>query len=245
MFFAVSYIALARITRVHHDIPPATFWLIWFGFLGLIIALLYGKGREVRKRREALTKMAMENGFSFTGTIDPATSSELTQIKVSGIQLDYNPRFRNVLKGTRAHRDVAIFDRTVGGGKNRTTSTIIAFRFARPFPFFTLCNENVLWRMADKLGYKDIDIEGAPEFSKRFFLHAQDESAVRTVFTPAVFHAFEQLPADWNLQVAGTGSWLTFSRPGHIIPPERIFSLLLQIESVVSAFQTNSSSFFG
>ena len=64
---------------------------------------------------------------------------------------------------------------------------------------------------AEKLGYADIDIDGAPDFSRRFFLHGQDQAAVRALFKPEVTQAFEQLDAKTQWSVSGSGQWLVFS----------------------------------
>ncbi len=230
--------------KIHYNLPPSFFFLLWFGFLALIVLIAWAAMRERRKRREALEQLAMESGFLFIDKPDDATASELAQVQVSGPQsgLASRPRFSNVLRGSAAGTETIIADRTVGGGKSQSTSTIISFKFANPLPEFMLCRETLLWRVADKVGYSDIDLDAAPDFSRRYFLHGKDQAAVRALFRPEVTQAFEQLDAKSNLFVSGAGGWLTFYRPGRTIPVPELRDFLQQAEMLTNAFRRAQSS---
>jgi hypothetical protein len=242
MHFLVAF-ALAPRT-VHFDLPPAVFSFLWVGLLAFMVLIVYAAVRARRKRRQALEQFAMESGFLFSETPDPGAAEELAQVHVSGPQtgLASRPRFSNVLRGSAAGTEAIICDRTVGSGKSQSTSTIIAFKVPRPVPEFMLCHETMLWRLADKLGYSDIDLDGAPDFSRRFFLHGKDQAAVRALFTPDVTQAFEQLAPTAELYVCGAGSWLVFYRPGRLILVPEYREILQQAEMLVNAFRRAQSS---
>jgi hypothetical protein len=232
--------------KIHYEIPPWLFWAMWLGFLGLILLTLYAKSRAVRTRREGLEQFGMENGFAFFEKPDDALAEQLTQIQVSGAPHAGNPRFRNVLQGSSAGCETVIADRTVGSGKSQSTSTMVAYRLSAPVPEFMLCPETMLWRLADKVGYSDIDIEGAPDFSRRFFLHGKDQTAVRALFRPEVTQAFEQLDPKANLYVSGSGPWVVAYRPGRLIPTGELREFLQKAEMVVGAFRrAQTRSVFG
>ena len=56
--------------KIHYNIPPSLFWLLWLGFAALMALMLYAKSRQVRKRREELEQLAMQNGFVFSAKPD-------------------------------------------------------------------------------------------------------------------------------------------------------------------------------
>ncbi|MBZ5629776.1 MAG: hypothetical protein LAO06_13015 [Acidobacteriia bacterium] len=227
--------------KLHSTIPPSWFWAIWLGFLGLVVLMLYAKAREARKRREELEQFGMERGLLFSEKPDDALAEKLAPIQLAMARLDYRPRYRNILQGSAGGGEVIVADRTVGSGKSQSTSTVIAFKFATPFPSFMLCPENALWRLADKVGYSDIDFEGAPDFSRRFFLHGRDPAAVRALFKPEVTQAFEQLDSKSNCYVSGSGPWLVVYRSGRLIPVQELRDFLQQAESLANAFRRTQS----
>lgn len=228
--------------KAHPNLPPTYVWVMWLGFMALIVLLLFAKSRAARKHREGLEQFAMETGFLFSEKPQEPLAGQLAQIQVAMGKMQSRPRYSNVLQGSAAGGEAVIADRTVGAGKSQSTSTVVAFKFATPFPSFMLCPENVLWRLADKVGYSDIDFDGAPDFSRRFFLHGQDPAAVRALFKPEVTQAFEQLDPKTNFYVSGSGQWLVVYRPGRVIPAEELRDFLQQSELLANAFRRAQSS---
>jgi hypothetical protein len=234
------------VRTTHYNPPPAFFWKIGLGILALVILVVYAAVREKRKRREGFEQVAMEMGYLFLEKPDDALAEHLAQIRIASPRPDFRARFSNVLQGTAGGGEVIIGDRTVGSGKSQSTTTVFAFKFAAPFPPFMLVPESVLWHIAEKLGYSDIDIDGAPDFSRRFFLHGKDQDAVRALFKPEVTQAFEQLDAKTHWHISGSGQWLVFSPPGRRIRPQQVRELVQTAEPIVSAFRrAQGGSVFG
>jgi hypothetical protein len=232
--------------KMHFDVPPWLFWTMWLGFLGLVVLMLYAKSRETKKRRAGLEQFGMESGFLFSEKPDDELAAHLAEIHFNVAQLEYKPHYGNVLQGSAGGGDAVIADRTVGSGKNQSTTTIVAFNMKTALPRFMVCGENLLWRLADKVGYSDVDIDGAPDFSKRFFLHGEDQAAVRALFTPEVTQAFEQLDTKIRFSVSGSGPWLVAYRPGRLIPVQELRDFLQPAESLANAFRrAQSSGVFG
>jgi hypothetical protein len=232
--------------KMHFNIPPWLFWTMWLGFLGLVVLMLYAKSRETKKRRAALEQFGMESGFLFSEKLDDALAAHLAEIHVNVAQMEYKPHYSNVLQGNAGGGDAVIADRTVGAGKSQSTTTIVAFNMKTALPTFMICGETVLWRLADKVGYSDIDIDGAPGFSKRFFLHGEDQAAVRALFKPEVTQAFEALDPKVQLSVSGSGPWLVAYRPGRLIPAHELRAFLQPAESLANAFRrARSTGVFG
>ena len=232
--------------KTHLAIPPWLFWTLWLGVFALVVLILYAKSRETKKRREGLEQYGMETGFRFSEKPDDELAAHLAEIHFNVAQLEYSPRYSNVLQGSAGGGDAVIVDRTVGSGKNQSITTIVAFKMKTALPRFMVCGENLLWRLADKVGYSDIDIDGAPDFSKRFFLHGKDEAAVRALFKPEVTQAFEQLDPKVHFYVSGSGPWLVVYRPGRLIPVPELRDFLQPAGSLANAFRrARSTDVFG
>ena len=207
---------------VHFNLPPTVFWLVWGGFLAFFVLLVWGAAREKRKRREALQQFALESGFSFSAEADATIAEELAPIQVTVAMAASRVSYENILRGSREGRDVVIADRTAGQGKSQSRTTVVATRFETPLPPFFLCAENFLLHIFEKLGYADIDLDYAPEFSRRFFLHSDKPDQVRALFTTDVTLAFEQLPQDAFLSVQSGGKWLAVFRANRLTPPAQL-----------------------
>jgi hypothetical protein len=217
------------------DISPVTFFSIWVGLLGLMILMLYAAARQRGQRRDGLSRLALETGFEFIERPDPAFAAELAQIQVQQSGFG-SVSFSNVLRGSYSAREFVIADLAVGRGKNRSAMSVASFKFPTVFPRFVFCPETLIWRLADKVGYKDIDFEDAPEFSRRFFLHSDDETAARALFTRDLRSAFEANIAP-GLFVCASGLWLTVYRPNKMLSVEQTRELRQQGEMVAEAFR--------
>ena len=222
---------------IHFNLPKSVFGIIWFGLLALFVLILYAAFQAKKKRRAALEQFAMEMGFLFSERLDDALAARLAEIHFNVAQLESSARYSNVLQGSAAGGEVIIADRSVGRGNSTSTTTIFAFNFKTPLPEFQLSPENVLWRLVEKLGYSDIDIDGAPDFSRRFFLHGKDEATVRALFKPVITQVFEQLDPRNNFYINASGSWLVLTRQGRTIRPEQYREILQQAEPIASAFR--------
>jgi hypothetical protein len=143
--------------------------------------------------------------------------------------------YRNILKGAFRFGDFIIADRT-DRERSSTSGTIAAFKFATSFPTFFLCPESGIFKVIEKLGVREIDFDAAPEFSRRFFLHGEDEEAVRALFKPQVTAAFEGFDK-FKWCVAASGRWLTVYQPTRLVPLEQLRVFREQAEKVADAFR--------
>lgn len=168
----------------------------------------------------------MQSGFAFSAEADPSLAEELSEVQVAFGTAAPRVSYENVLRGSRQGREIIIADRTSGQGKSQSQSTIVVIRFETPLPPFYLCAENFLFHLLEKFGFSDIDLESAPEFSRRFFLHSNKPEEVRALFNADVTLAFEQLPQDAGLYVQGEGRWLAVYRGMRLTPPEQLSELV-------------------
>jgi hypothetical protein len=73
--------------------------------------------------------------------------------------------------------------------------TMMVLNLNKKIPVFAMEKEGVLGNIFDKVvaftGYKDINFEMYPEFSKKFLLMGNNESEIRSFFTDEVINFLE------------------------------------------------------
>ena len=74
-------------------------------------------------------------------------------------------------------------------------TTLMVLRLNKKIPVFSMEKEGVLGKIFDRVmaftGYKDIDFEMYPDFSKKFLLMGNNESDIRSFFTEEIIRFFE------------------------------------------------------
>ena len=74
-------------------------------------------------------------------------------------------------------------------------TTLMVLKLNKKIPIFTMEKEGVLEKIFDRVmaftGYKDIDFEMYPDFSKKFLLMGKNESEIRSFFTDEIIQFFE------------------------------------------------------
>lgn len=193
-----------------------------FIILGIVVLVALGLAWNFyaeKKRRETIQKMADDLGLSFHPTADPSLLGEL-----SSFQLFSQGRARkitNVLHGETDELTLAIFDYqyTIGSGKNSSTrkQTVTYCRSpALQVPMFALWPQHFFHNIGKVFGYKDIDFESHPTFSKNFVLRGPSETRIREFFVPAILEFFERQIGSSS---EGDRDCLIYYRAGKRTPP--------------------------
>ena len=193
--------------------------------------------RAEKKRTEAWQRAAEDLGFEFK----PLGGNSILS-RYPGFHLFSQGRshtVKNLLVGRTADLEVAIFDYsyTTGSGKNRRTwqQTVIGFEFDEPrLPRFTVRPENIFHRIGQWFGYRDINFETHPRFSKQFVLRAENEDAVRDFFTDNVLEYYEESPGTCT---EAAGGRLVYYRASLRRPPEQARDLLEEGFRVLALFR--------
>ncbi len=201
---------------------------IVLGFLALFGWIAYAGHLAEKKRLEDLQRAADELGFEFL----PQGDASLLQ-SLGNFQLFSQGRSRNLshlLRGRANDLEVTIFDYryTVGSGKNSHTlnHTVICFRFTGdPLPQFSLRPENFADKIGGWFGFKDIDFETHPAFSRQYLLRGADEPAIRQLFTSQVLEFYQQKP---GLSTEAAGNQLVFYRHAARIKPQEVRSFMAE-----------------
>lgn len=164
-----------------------SFKFIFIGIvlLVLIISIFFAFYLE-KKRRESLKAFALMHGYMFEAK--PLLDEKMAKFKLG--KHGYSRRMRNLISGSKRGVRIEIFDYQyrVGGGKSSSTYNQTVIKVATPseIPSFVLSQENFFNKMAEKLGFQDIDFEEDKEFSDAFLLKGKDEVQIRQFFNKSL-----------------------------------------------------------
>jgi hypothetical protein len=155
--------------------------LIVVGFIILIIVLAVVSSIAARKRRDEMASLAARLGLRF----DPGQDRDMARRYrfLDKLRQGENRYAFNVLSGNYKGHDILAFDyhyeeesRDSKGNTNTTDYYFSFFILRLPgvFPELTVGPEGVFSKIAQALGYADIDFESA-EFSRKFCVRSKDK----------------------------------------------------------------------
>jgi len=170
-------------------LPFLLFGLVAAG-VGVAAYLSY---RADQRRRQLLQGFARSSGWAYTPRDDNWTG-----------RFDGGPfgqgdhrRADNVLTGRHGERDMVAFDysfqthSTDGKGNSTTTThrfTVCALRLPAYLPELELAPESVLTRVANAVGFADVELE-SEDFNRRFRVTARDPKFAYDVLNPRTMTA--------------------------------------------------------
>jgi hypothetical protein len=215
-------------------LPPL---LILGGILALIGLVVYLGHRAEKKRAREFEEAAADLGFEFAPWGDPAVLHGLREFHL--FSQGHSRKMRNLLRGKAGDLEVAIFDYryTTGSGKHQRVwnHSVVRFNFGGPgLPAFSLRPENVWHKIGSWFGYRDIDFDTHPAFSRAYLLRGADEDAVRGLFTDAVLEFYEREP---GLSTEGAGNTLVFYRHSVRVGPRAVRGFLEDGFRVLALFR--------
>ena len=153
---------------------------------------------KLSARQVRLQNLANENGYQYNSQIDWNTTylKKFHFFEIRPIE-----RKSNCLKGQFEDLDVsweiADVDFSEGGAFTAETfnTTLIVLKLNKKIPVFTMEKEGVFEKIFDRVmaytGYKDIDFDMYPNFSKKFLITGNKEAEIRAFFTDKVIRFFE------------------------------------------------------
>jgi hypothetical protein len=197
------------------------FIVITFAFV--LILVFYRKQQE-KKRTRQLAAIATQLGWNFAAIAPLNMISGLERFTLFGD--GHGKTIRNLMYGEASGVKAAVFDYiyVTGYGKSSQAhyQSVVYFEPRNlVLPYFSLRPESFFHRIAEALGYQDIDFAQRPEFSKRYLLRGQDETAIRRVFGERVLSFYETYP---GTSTDGGGNQLFLFRNGNRFQPEEIQS---------------------
>lgn len=122
--------------------------------------------------------------------------------------------------------EVYIFDYYYrrGSGKSKDHWQTVFFVHSKylGLPQFEMKPETLLHKVGELLGFKDIDFEAYPVFSRKYRLKGPDEDFIRATWNDQVLHFFSE-ERKWHLE--GVNYYMIFYRPDQRMHPGEIRSL--------------------
>ncbi len=157
-----------------------------------------GSAPKLSQRQKRLRNLATEKNYQYASQVDWNTDylKKFHFFEIRPIERKYN-----CLKGTFKDLDVSweIVDVTFNEGQAFTAETfnmtLMVLKLNKKIPVFTMEKEAGLEKIFDRVmaftGYKDIDFEMYPDFSKKFLLMGNNESEIRSFFTDEIIRFIE------------------------------------------------------
>lgn len=194
------------------------------GVVGLIVFLAH---KAENARTEATRGIAEDLGLQFHAEGAPTLEAVLGKLRL--FNQGRRRKFKNTMTGNANNVQIAIFEYryTTGSGKHQHTHQQSVISFESEFlslPDFEVRPEGMFHKIGQAFGYKDIDFETHPTFSKRFLLRGPNEPAIRDLFQPALLDFFEDLKK--GVCVEAGNNRLIFYRAGKRLKPEQIRELM-------------------
>ena len=153
---------------------------------------------RLSQRQKRLRNLATQKGYHYASQVDWNTNY---LEKFHFFEIRPIDRKDNCLKGTFNDLDVSweIADVTFNEGQAFTAetfnTTVMVLKLNKSIPVFTMEKEGMFEKIFDRVmaftGYKDIDFEMYPGFSKKFLLKGNNEPEIRSFFTNDIIRFFE------------------------------------------------------
>jgi hypothetical protein len=175
------------------------FFLAIAGGLGALI--VYGLHLE-KKRREALAQLFAKLGFAYqpSGVSVSDLPFGTSQMHIGDLPLftrGSSRRVKNYAEAKVGAYTLCYFDYTfvTGSNKNRKSShfSVVGLGGSIGLPKFTLGPEDFFSKIAQAVGYDDIDLPSDPEFSQAFVLRSPEPEQTARVLTRPVLDTLKRI----------------------------------------------------
>lgn len=221
------------------------FWVV-FGVVALVLVLAMVK---IERRRLDAHVGACHAAAAKIGASYSHEAPEGLLPKVEGFDLTYADAnrlpqsLRDVFTVRDAARTLHIFlhehrgTLPAGTGaagamtQRETVACVVSPRLR--LPRFRLSPRRLAEKIASLVGFRDVDFDSHPHFSRLYFLNTEDEGAVRRLFQPSALNFFENHP---GLHVEGRGDTLLVYRQGQTVPLDDLPQALRTAETVAGFF---------
>lgn len=199
------------------------------GGVALFVVLLIFSHLANQRRQEALAAAASELGFKYVAGVlandwsffgwgeEGHPMSEIKDLieSFSPFGQGSSRTMSNLIYGRRGDIDWYFFDYrfSTGSGKNRQTHYhgIGLARTALAFPRLQLRTENVFDRIANSIGFRDIDFE-SEDFNRQYRVNCDDQKAAHDLIHPQVIEfLMANEPRSWQFG----GPFLVLSQGGN------------------------------
>jgi len=192
-------------------------------FVGSLILIFLRVGK---KRTEQFALISAELKLNF---FPKGTTSLFERLKPFHLfSKGWSRKIKNLMEGEANKVELAIFDYqyTTHGGQHPQTHRQSLLFIHSPklhLPDFSLRPENVFHKIGGSFGYKDINFETHPIFSKSYLLRGENEAAIRGLFNNELLNFIQ---SQQKICIEGSGDQIIFYRHKSRVKPEEVESFM-------------------
>ncbi len=211
------------------------------GGLALVGLIVFVAHKIEKARTEQFQAVTDELGLQFHPQGDPAVQNAFGHFRL--FNQGHGRRTKNMICGQTEDVELAIFGYryTTGSGKHQHThrQTVISFQSPHlALPDFELRPETMFHKIGQAFGYKDVDFDSHPLFSKRCLLRGPNEAAIRDFFTTELLEFFA---AQTGVSVEASDNRLIYYRARKRIKPSEVRPFMEEGFRVYGLFKRPSS----
>ena len=192
-------------------------------FVGSLILIFLRVGK---KRTEQFALISAELKLNF---FPKGSTSLFERLKPFHLfSKGWSRKIKNLMEGEANKVELAIFDYqyTTHGGQHPQTHRQSLLFIHSPklyLPDFSLRPENVFHKIGGSFGYKDIDFETHPIFSKSYLLRGENEAVIRGLFNNELLNFIQ---SQQKICIEGSGDQIIFYRHKSRVKPEEVESFM-------------------
>jgi len=201
------------------------------GVVAIVIVAVVAGIMSARKRREAMVSLAAKLGLRF----DPAKDRHLAkQYKfLNKLRRGSNRYAYNILSGSHQGHEIMVFDYHYQTGSGKDTHhhhfSFFILHLTAAFPELVIGPEGIFSKIAQAVGYDDIDFE-SHEFSRKFCVRSANKKFAYDVCNARMIE-YLLSNRDFGMEIEGKVLAIAFSRK---LAPEAIEPNLNRLVTVRS-----------
>lgn len=185
--------------------------------IAAVVAVIVAQAHLARKRREGLAALAAMLGLSFRPAKDYAIARRYQFL--DRLDKGSNRYAENILSGTYRNDEVTVFDYHYethsrdSKGRRQTHHHHFSFfilTLPQAFPELTIAREGVFSKIAQAVGFDDIDFE-SHEFSRAFCVRSKDKKFAYDVCNAQMIELL-LANSDLNIEIEGTALAVAYNR---------------------------------
>jgi len=204
------------------------------------VIVLVANSYFIRRRREALTSVALEIGFNYEGG-SWTNKEQSPHLETALFASGNGPEFRNVMTGSASGFRISLFDfkYTVGAGRESQNikQTVAAFtRGDLSLPEFAMQPKGLMQKIGNALVHKDIPFDSNGEFSRRFRVRSPEVERTRELFTPELLVFLGTLDPKTKWRLEGNTGTLIVYRAGKRVKPRDFRKFLEETTTLATQF---------
>lgn len=168
--------------------------------------------------------------------------NELFKDLANRLQLNYTEKTQRFmilprLEGFWRDKELLIYEKVVGSGKNQTIFTVVEFPTS-PYDFnFKIGKEHFFSKVGKKLGFKDIEFDNF-ELDQKFLFKAKEEDQFKSMMNYKLLHELSGIEASLVGNIENIDRKLSYTITGIVNKPDKMAKLESVMGFLVKLMET-------